>query len=425
MKKRKGQKEKRNLKRVLKCLAVCLCLALCFFSVSPSQLFAEGNSVITVDEPGHDYGAVNSYDPNSETVDEPSPSVLVDPYASFMSNQSVSGTSNSESVVIVASENPQNASDPSTLSLSAPVGTENPNNQPPIIDPERTAQIIDQIISELYATHPKETEQMVSYMESENFGQVTMLMESNPNFSRSLKELTCKFDPRGQVFPRIPASASSSGAANDRANSQGNQPSEWEPYLKPIFNRIQSAMNDLGPSSTALPANDLLKNFSAEAGDFIRKTLTEANENLRDAALSLPFEKAAFAAEIVPFDKAVEASFSLELPIDAYIQGRMNQYQTLDSVYVGRDFLRTQKLLNPPKELHPYLKWLLYTRRLTPQAVDRYLEVRNKILALFRIAKEGRGSIRYRGKVYGAFLPFAENATGNYELVQPVPAVKS
>jgi hypothetical protein len=98
------------------------------------------------------------------------------------------------------------------------------------------------------------------------------------------------------------------------------------------------------------------------------------------------------------------------------------RYQIIDSVFIGKDFIQAQKYLNPPANLHPYLKWLLYTRNLTPRMSDRYLEVREKVTELYRQAKAGRGNIRYRDKVYGAFLPFAETAPGNYELVKPASA---
>ena len=53
---------------------------------------------------------------------------------------------------------------------------------------------------------------------------------------------------------------------------------------------------------------------------------------------------------------------------------------------------------------------------------DNYIATREKVMDIYRKAKEGDGNIRYRGKVYGAFLPFAEEASGNYELLKSVPA---
>jgi|GEM_PF-6167172 len=163
---------------------------------------------------------------------------------------------------------------------------------------------------------------------------------------------------------------------------------------------------------------DLLRNFSDKAKEFVLKSLDQAQANLEDGMLSGPLEKTAFAAETILTLKPGDVAETRErTATELYVRSR--QYRVVDSVYMGKDFIYAQKMLHPPTNLHPYLKWLLYTRNLTPRMVENYLATREAIGAIYAQAKAGQGNIRYRDKVYGAFLPFAETAAGNYELVKP------
>ena len=146
-----------------------------------------------------------------------------------------------------------------------------------------------------------------------------------------------------------------------------------------------------------------------------------AQTNLANGMLSNPIEATAFAAETpavqMPSTALDQMTVREKTLAELYIKSQ--KYQVVDSVYIGKDFIFTQKMLHPPADLHPYLKWLLYVRNLTPRMVEKYLVTREAVGTIYEQAKAGRGNIRYKDKVYGAFLPFAETAAGNYELVKP------
>ena len=188
----------------------------------------------------------------------------------------------------------------------------------------------------------------------------------------------------------------------------------FEHRILSVMNELAYAGGSLGNLGTAVRSpHEFFKGFNDQTQALILSTFNRAQENLRDDILSNPFGKVASAAEAVVVSSVPAQASAGEL------QNR--QYQIIDSVYIGQDFIRTQRYLNPPRDLHPYLKWLLYTRNLTPGMVESYLETRTKVVEIYRQAKEGNRNIRYRGRVYGAFLPFAEGSAGNYELVKPVP----
>ncbi len=200
----------------------------------------------------------------------------------------------------------------------------------------------------------------------------------------------------------------------------------YRPIAKRISEITQSfegashASKDSGVSGAERPAFDeLLKNFSGKAREFILKSFDRAQTNLANGALSNPLESTAFAAETAPAPIPEDVVGMRKMTVsEMYAKGQKKRYQVFDSVYVGKDFIRAQKMLHPPANLHPYLKWLLYTRNLTPRMVENYLATREAVEAIYAQAKAGRGNIRYRDKVYGAFLPFAETVAGNYELVK-------
>ncbi len=201
---------------------------------------------------------------------------------------------------------------------------------------------------------------------------------------------------------------------------------------RPIAERVSKIANSLeeagrvsGDSGEKEPSSDvLLKNFSSKAKKFILNSFSKAQANLADGMLSSPLEATAFAAETTiaqtPSSPADQAGVREMTLTELYVKSR--EYRVVDSVYIGKDFIYAQKMLHPPANLHPYLKWLLYTRNLTPRMVEHYLATREAVGAIYGQAKAGQGNIRYKGKVYGAFLPFAETAAGNYELVKPASA---
>jgi len=186
---------------------------------------------------------------------------------------------------------------------------------------------------------------------------------------------------------------------------------------------VTASYRNRGEKGAELSSADILKGFSEEAKAFIVNSINQAQINLADGMLSDPLGTTAFAAEAAPVLISGDVFGARKMTVaEMYTKGQSQKFQVIDSIYIGKDFIRAQKMLHPPANLHPYLKWLLYTRNLTPRMMETYLATRKAILDIYGRAKAGQGDIRYRGKVYGAFLPFAETAVGNYELVKPAPA---
>ena len=200
---------------------------------------------------------------------------------------------------------------------------------------------------------------------------------------------------------------------------------------QPIAKRISEITRELeavvaspggsGEKGAKLSSSDLLKGFSEKAKQFIVNSIGQAQTNLEDGVLSNPLGTTAFAAEAAPALISGDTLGPRKMTVaELYIKSQSQKYQVADSIYIGKDFIHVQRMLHPPANLHPYLKWLLYTRNLTPRMMENYLTTREAVLDIYGQAKAGHGNIRYRGKVYGAFLPFAETAAGNYELVKSV-----
>jgi len=98
-----------------------------------------------------------------------------------------------------------------------------------------------------------------------------------------------------------------------------------------------------------------------------------------------------------------------------------DQYLVVDSVEVSKELAAVYYLLHPPQQLHPYLRYLLYTRLVDPQVLRWYLAMTEKINAICKQAKAGKGKIRYRGKIVGTFRPMPYDMGGAYELVVDLP----
>ncbi|MFH0985384.1 MAG: hypothetical protein V1882_07585 [Candidatus Omnitrophota bacterium] len=223
-------------------------------------------------------------------------------------------------------------------------------------------------------------------------------------------------------FRKVQARLSGPGMGADRPELLV---SEVAKLYQPIATRISEVSKDVEEASHSLKgsngrrtsSDDLLKDFSEKARKAIVDSLSQAQANLADGLLSNPIEATAFASETVPASGDAGGARKMLSP-ELYAKHR--QYRVIDSVFIGKDFSYAQKMLHPPANLHPYLKWLLYTRNLTPRMMENYLKTREAAMTLYMRAKEGHGNIRYKGQVYGAFLPFAETAAGNFELVEPV-----
>ena len=120
------------------------------------------------------------------------------------------------------------------------------------------------------------------------------------------------------------------------------------------------------------------------------------------------------------------------LPENAYNQpdekGEIegSDYVVVDVVNFTRDIRLIHQLLNPPERLHPWLKWLLYLGRVTPQMLEIYYGALQKRDQIFKLAFDSavngdkKYKIRYRGKIMKEFPVYVmpEDAQGFYELVR-------
>jgi len=88
------------------------------------------------------------------------------------------------------------------------------------------------------------------------------------------------------------------------------------------------------------------------------------------------------------------------------------------SVLIDEKLAAAHAFLNPPKWMHPYMRFLFYSRRVTPGMQQDYSEAKNKIKEIYKLAKEEGWSIRYGKKILrNYFLPMPDDMGGLYELV--------
>lgn len=92
----------------------------------------------------------------------------------------------------------------------------------------------------------------------------------------------------------------------------------------------------------------------------------------------------------------------------------------VDAVDFTREIRDIHRLMNPPRRLHPWLKWLLYLNRVTPKMLEFYqaaIERRDRIYTL-ATKSDGKLKIRYQGRVMDVpIFVWPDEAEGLYELV--------
>ena len=96
------------------------------------------------------------------------------------------------------------------------------------------------------------------------------------------------------------------------------------------------------------------------------------------------------------------------------------QVVAVDSVDVDEKLAAIHYLLNPPKSLHPFLRYLFYDRLVTPEMTRWYWMTRQRIRDIYektKKAEKGKGAIRYKGKIVKAYLPRPDEIGGAYEYV--------
>ncbi|MFA6599928.1 MAG: hypothetical protein WC352_03990 [Candidatus Omnitrophota bacterium] len=100
--------------------------------------------------------------------------------------------------------------------------------------------------------------------------------------------------------------------------------------------------------------------------------------------------------------------------------------QVLDSVSFNDHVRAIYELLNPPDDIHPWLKWLLYSSRVTGDMVTSYNATLQKRDQIYRKACESNGklTIMYKGRILGhPILALPEWGNGEYALVAVQSAV--
>lgn len=95
--------------------------------------------------------------------------------------------------------------------------------------------------------------------------------------------------------------------------------------------------------------------------------------------------------------------------------------QVVDSVQFNDKVRMIYELLNPPGDLHPWLKWLLYSNRVTKDMVAFYNDTLKKRDALYQkaLTSNGKLAIMYRNRIFKDIPLYVmpEWANGDYSLV--------
>ncbi|MBI4000102.1 MAG: hypothetical protein HY351_05745 [Candidatus Omnitrophica bacterium] len=118
-------------------------------------------------------------------------------------------------------------------------------------------------------------------------------------------------------------------------------------------------------------------------------------------------------------DKAI---LELDTRLNAILPGEAEEDEVfvLSAVEFTHDLRLMDRLINPPERLHPWLKWLLYLKHVTPEMLQYYqaaLEQRDRIYML-AAKSNGKFKIRYQGRIMDTpIYLWPDQAEGRYELV--------
>lgn len=198
------------------------------------------------------------------------------------------------------------------------------------------------------------------------------------------------------------------------------RPSDHGSHDKPDtpLQMLQQVSELLGPSLLALnrPSDSITDPVSPMGGtiqqlsNFIAISVQTARERIQSDSL--------LNARKFLLTESVQGE--MERP-DPVMGGRAQseiQYKVVDSEVLTPENAKTYAALNSPNRMQPFLRQMFYGSYLKKERVDRYLKARAKVEKLFRLAKEGKGLIRYKGQIVEAFLPPPGEGSGAYELVQ-------
>lgn len=138
---------------------------------------------------------------------------------------------------------------------------------------------------------------------------------------------------------------------------------------------------------------------------YVKEKVSSAKENIKKNTVH---------ETLVTIGQAAAPQTPSEVYMDSF---EKDGARVLDSVEITKQMAAAHALMNPPKTLHPYLRWLLYERHMTPETVNRYVKARQKAEQIFLKAKAGEGQIRYNGKVCDVYFPLPDEMGGKYELI--------
>jgi hypothetical protein len=94
--------------------------------------------------------------------------------------------------------------------------------------------------------------------------------------------------------------------------------------------------------------------------------------------------------------------------------------KVIETVRFGEDIKSIHALMNPPDYLHPFLKWLLYTSRVTKDMATHYYQTLEKRDQIYRLASLNKGklAVRYKNRIFFDFPILAmPQLGGEYSLV--------
>jgi len=229
-----------------------------------------------------------------------------------------------------------------------------------------------------------------------------------------------------------------------RQSKESSEPREVKNFEPDSTGNIFPSGKEKPPEPSGAPQNKDLGNLSRPSAEGKEKRNQELEDLLefmkREHALSKEDESREGKADKIKDRFEAEFERKLQEKINALMiefgdkkegeQLDSSDVVVLDAVNFTNRLRAIHRLLNPPARLHPWLRWLLYLNRVTPEMIEFYqaaLEGRDRI---FVLASESNGKlkIRYNGRVMDVpVFAWPDDAQGSYELVMirqgqtPVP----
>ncbi len=236
--------------------------------------------------------------------------------------------------------------------------------------------------------------------------------------------------------------AESTSSLADSINERLNPPSEAAPLalkeMKPEEKEEPAKTTPQKSEGTsALPTHSEITNYSSglfnksdsDTFNSAKKTPKEV-ENLLDFIAKSGTSINPADSDEMSKDRSWVEAFDLKL---LQIEAERNRMKTrpedqkkdegvivLDAINFTEQIRGIHQLLNPPARLHPWLKWLLYSSRTTPQMLELYYSALRERDRIYMLATKANGKlkIRYRGRIMDVpIFIWPEQAQGLYELV--------